>query len=572
MKPWALALTLLLPVLPLTAQQEAAEPLAKCTIEGSVVKATTGEPVKRAVVTLSQVGGWAQPATTLQNRRFGAVLGRSGSVITLGGPQGSPQPRSTGTDVQGRFALEAVEPGQYQIWVSRNGYVGQSYGQRAPNRPGKPLKLEPGQHLRDLIFRLVPTSVITGHVFGEDGDSVMGAMVQVLRYSIVNGRRQLNPFGGNNTNDVGEYRISGLVPGRYYLWATYTPQQMGNFAQGGYAPVYYPGTNRMGEAAPLELRSGDEMRDIDFTLLPTPTVRLRGQVFNSITGKPGQGVYVSLTWREPGAGLSFQCGGAPARDAEGNFEIRSVPPGSYILMAYWNDKNQQYFGRELLEVGTSDVDGINLVIGPGLDLKGRVSVEGKAPMELSNMRIWLQPTEMMMGTQPASVESDGTFVVKNVADGVYQINLWGAPQDFYLKSARLGGDGALDADLTISRNRTSGQLELVLSPAGGRIDGAVLNNQQPFSGATVVLIPEANRRSDARLYKATNTDDNGHFSLQGIAPGEYKLFAWEDVENGAYQDPDFLRSYEERGKSVRVEEGARLSNQLELIPAPERSP
>ncbi len=553
---------------PSATAQDDARPLKNCTIEGLVVKVTTGEPVKKAVVTLNQVGGWAHPATFFQNGKFGGVIGSVvGGVFASGRLEGQPQARSTSTDAQGRFTFQDVEPGQYQIWVQRVGYLGHSYGQRAPNRPGKPLKLEPGQHLRDLVFRLMPTSVIAGHVYDEEGDPVMGAMVQVLRYNIINGQPQMSQFGGGTTNDVGEYRIAGLAPGRCYLSASYTAQQMGGMAlQQGYAPVYYPGTNRLGDAAPLELGPGDEKRDVDLTLLPTPAVRLRGQVFNSITGKPAQGAYVSLTWREAGTGFSFQYGGASAQDAEGNFEIRGVPPGSYVLMAYWNDKNQQYFGRELIEVGTSAVDGINLVIGPGLELKGRVSVEGKAQLGLAGLQIGLQPRDMMTGTQPASVESDGTFVLKNVADGAYRLNLWGAPPDFYLKSALLGGDDVLDADLTISHQQSPGTLELVLSPVGGHIEGGVLNNQQPFGGATVVLIPEANRRSNARLYKTSNTNQNGRFWLQGIVPGDYKLFAWEDVDYGAYQNPDFLRPYEDRGQSVRVEEGSRLNVQLELIP------
>lgn len=54
---------------------------------------------------------------------------------------------------------------------------------------------------------------------------------------------------------------------------------------------------------------------------------------------------------------------------------------------------------------------------------------------------------------------------------------------------------------------------------------------------------------------------------RGIPPGEYKIFAFEEIEPGAYQDADFLRPYEERGETLRVVEGGRHGARLKLISA-----
>jgi hypothetical protein len=97
----------------------------------------------------------------------------------------------------------------------------------------------------------------------------------------------------------------------------------------------------------------------------------------------------------------------------------------------------------------------------------------------------------------------------------------------------------------------------------------VLKEDKPFSGATVVLVREEGRRKEERFYKDNSTDQDGQFSIRGIAPGEYTLFAWETVEHGAYMDSDFLRPYKDRGKPIRVDEGSKLNAQLELIPASE---
>ena len=141
-----------------------------------------------------------------------------------------------------------------------------------------------------------------------------------------------------------------------------------------------------------------------------------------------------------------------------------------------------------------------------------------------------------------------------------------------MKAARLGGDDVLDAGLTLSQGRPAGPLEIAVSAAGGHIDGVVQRDQKPFPGATVVLAPDANRRGQTRLYSAAVSDQQGRFALGSIPPGDYELFAWERVEEGAYVDPDFLRRYEGRGKTVRVDEGGKLKVDLELIPAEEKRP
>ena len=79
----------------------------------------------------------------------------------------------------------------------------------------------------------------------------------------------------------------------------------------------------------------------------------------------------------------------------------------------------------------------------------------------------------------------------------------------------------------MSRKQLPGSLELLVSPNGGRFDGLVLKDDRPFSGATVTLVPESDRRKEERLYKSTTTDQNAQFSVRGITPGDYKLFAWE---------------------------------------------
>ena len=90
------------------------------------------------------------------------------------------------------------------------------------------------------------------------------------------------------------------------------------------------------------------------------------------------------------------------------------------------------------------------------------------------------------------------------------------------------------------------------------IEGVVNYEQgKPAAGVTVVLIPEIAERARLDLFREVQTDQNGHFILDTALDGRYSLFAWEDVERGAWGDPDFLSGYASKGVPVTVDEGKR---------------
>jgi hypothetical protein len=135
-----------------------------------------------------------------------------------------------------------------------------------------------------------------------------------------------------------------------------------------------------------------------------------------------------------------------------------------------------------------------------------------------------------------------------------------------VKSARLGEQDVLDTGFEFTAGVT-GVLTFVLNPNSGQVEGSVTNaKEEPVVGVKVTLIPDAGHESPTR-YKTTDTDQNGHFIIKGVAPGEYKLYAWEDIEAGAHQDPDFMKPHESDGQAVSIKEGAHENVQLKLIPA-----
>ncbi|MDR3701515.1 MAG: carboxypeptidase-like regulatory domain-containing protein [Candidatus Sulfopaludibacter sp.] len=93
-----------------------------------------------------------------------------------------------------------------------------------------------------------------------------------------------------------------------------------------------------------------------------------------------------------------------------------------------------------------------------------------------------------------------------------------------------------------------------MSHDGARIEGVVHDKEdQPVAGATVVLIPEPKLRFRHDLYQDANTDQLGRYHLAPVTPGEYKLFAWPDIEEGIWFDPDFLKDAEPQGLEITID-------------------
>jgi hypothetical protein len=187
------------------------------------------------------------------------------------------------------------------------------------------------------------------------------------------------------------------------------------------------------------------------------------------------------------------------------------------------------------------------------------------------VRVGLTPRDesvFFSGGGDGRVAADGTFLLRSVPEGSFSVQVFNLPANFYLKEVRLGGEDVLESGLELAVGKAGARLELVVSAAGAQVDGMVVNEDSlPVSGATVVAVPEGKRRSLRLFYKTVSTDQYGRFSIKGLTPGEYKIFAWEEIEPGEYLDTEFLKPYEERGARVQLAEAAVQTLELKVIPA-----
>ena len=503
-----------------------------CSLEGTVTSAKTGEPVKKALVEI-----------------YPTDKGQSYFSVT--------------TDASGHFVFKNLAAGRYQLGASANGYVPQRYGARSFGHRGASLTLSSGQHKDGIDFRLTPWGVISGAVCDQDGDPVVGGMVRAMRSVYAdNGRRQWSYFGMARTDDRGEYRLYGIPPGRYLVVASYQGGRAPAAVEEAYVPAYYPSGTDPGQASPVRVGPGEEIGEINLYFIHARGVCVRGRVTNFI---PGQSLFINLIPHRDGGAEPDSHYSSAAND-QGEFEIRHVPPGEYVAYAIFGaDAGPQYVGRSEVSVGNVDVNGVNISPSPGIDIRGRVRIETPPQFDFTHLSVGLRGVDDTQGQAVAETKADGTFVVPAVFDGIYRLVVRGFPEELYLKSARLGDTDVLGKILEVSHTQPPGTFDLMFSPNGGRIDGTVLDEQNPVQGAVVVFVPDAAHREHDELYSVTTTDSQGRFSLLGLPPGDFTLYAFDELEDYAAKDPEFLRPYADRGTAVHIVEKQRLTVRLKLI-------
>ncbi len=153
--------------------------------------------------------------------------------------------------------------------------------------------------------------------------------------------------------------------------------------------------------------------------------------------------------------------------------------------------------------------------------------------------------------QPGPMQADGSFVIHNVPPLSYRV-MAVAPPRGYVKSSTLNGQDTLRAGIDMS---SGGRVEVVVSMTAAQIDGTVTNaDGQATADAIVTVTPDPVQPGRRDLYKQARSRADGGFTVQGLAPGKYRVFAWEDLEQGANQDPDYMQPFESLGTSVSVED------------------
>jgi protocatechuate 3,4-dioxygenase beta subunit len=495
--------------------------------------------------------------------------------VTLRGTDDAGQTYICETGSNGRFSIAGVVPGTYEANLAKDGYGPKAGAIRSP-KDFPPVRVEAGKPVAPLELRMIPEGVIAGRVVDSDGVPVRRSLVELLQYGYSGGKKQLRNVHGTQTDDRGEYRFFYIAPGKYYLRARPGPQRqfvgrgerVGNGLEEGGVATYYPGAADAARATELQLAPGLEMDGIDVRLLSEHMYSIHGRILNTGTGN-SYNVNAQLLSND---GIRPNMSTRLINDA---YEIWGVPPGRYAIIGQSFPQQQggrppnsapqaapREYAREIVEVTDRDLEHIDLTFAKGTLVRGVVRAEAGASMqEVQFINLVPVAQDSVIATPSGRVEKDGSFTL-DAAPGEYLLRI--GTGRVYVKSILSAKDPLPDGK--IDATHPVGDLTVVLASDFGKVEGIVTGEDgKPVYNAYVTLIPDQSRPDWQNLGRNAFTKSDGKFSMASVQPGAYKIWAWTGAEQGAPQDSEFRKPYEERGAPVKVESNGKQTVELKVI-------
>jgi hypothetical protein len=521
----------------MTVSRQPQSPTGNGLIEGTVINEVTREPVRKAKVTLGSAN--APPAVT---------------------------------DSTGRFAFRNLGPGTYwlQAWHPLFSPPIRVMQAHPPH-----VTLGQDEQKHDLVIVLMPGATISGIVLDEDGKPLGGCGVQALAFQLGQPDRKISVRNSAVSDSRGQYRISGVPSGRYYLMvqcqqtlpAPHPLIRTGldvDLPQQRYTMAFYPGPPDPTGAGRFTVVAGADLRAIDFQVRTTATVTVRGR-FGGDLEALRHNPWVQLVPRDLLIGNILQFGGM-VDGRRNTFRIEAVPPGSYTLLAGAQDEGQAYQAKIPIDIGAESSVPIELAFVAGSSFTGLIEVAGDHPETLENAQVRLIPVDpSFYGQTPfAKVDKDRTFALSGVLPGRWRLqvdNFMG-----YVKSFMVGDRPASPHGFNTGPG-SGGVMRIVIGVKLAQIEGTV-NGAKPEGATNLWLLAapdDPDRIAEGRI--SITSVEGGHFTLTGIEPGKYRLYAFAGIEPWAMQqNPGVLKALEDRGVQLDVEEGAQATTEVQIIP------
>jgi Carboxypeptidase regulatory-like domain len=522
-------------------------------IRGRVVAADTGNPIRRASVTLTSVSPTQSAGSTGRGMRGAAPPvqppARSGQPPREFGPYN--RPRQVTTNAQGVFEFTGISAGTYRLVANSSPYLpqylGMSYGAKKPSGPfsvdsGQSISLQDGESFEKALIALPRGGVIAGRVTDENTEPLARVQVYTVFYP-AGAQRGMRTGAGAQTDDLGQFRLYGLLPGDYVVaaeargntWAQPNAPPETEEDKVGFLTTYFPGTTDEIAAQRVRIGAGSETPGIEIRLGQGRLYRVAGFVTDS-QGRPGTRVNGQLMRRANG--FSGGPGFGFSTDERGQFEMRNIPAGSYRLVVQAMRGDFGPGGRgpdsepgEMASVPLTvadDLEGVGIMTMAGTTIKGQVVIEqAAAPPSSGQIRVMpasANPEETvgLRMAQPVLVEPDLTFTLKGLM-GEWLLRTM-AP-NLYVKSITVGAD---DITETPREFKATDRVVITLTSRASTLEGSVTDGKGTVPADTGVVVFSEDKSSwhtsSTRTHRAI-TDGEGHFRVPGLMPGRYLVVA-----------------------------------------------
>lgn len=415
-----------------------------------------------------------------------------------------------------------------------------------------------------------PTGEISGLILDPDGKPISGAAVSARMPAYVGQRALTFLIGRDATTDArGEYRITGLAPGKYYVWATHN--------EASSAPTFYPATLDWQNSARVDVGSVTPMVGVDIRLLPTRVARVSG-VVRDLAGVARADVAVMLSSLVGDPAQRGAQGSSAPTDASGRFEFLDVRAGHYVVEAFtkerleriaatgsspetWDPGETAYVPVEVVD---TDVKDLSVTMTPATLLTVRATLDDKAVPAALLRLVKLAIVDLRPATVFANLRTStpqyGLILPKNsvrAAQGLRKFDL-GLPPTVALQAVLVGARDVSDDGLEVGSAAIL-DVEIQLTSTLTTIGGQVVDEQgQPVGAGEVVVFstePKHWTQSSLRRVHSAKVDQHGGFTVKGMPAGSYFAIAVTELPDGEWAEPETLEKWRIQATQFSISNG-----------------
>jgi len=465
-------------------------------------------------------------------------------------PSGRSEAYEVQTGSDGRFQFRNIPKGDYSLAAVHSGFIRTEYGRSRTSDPPLVLPVASNLSINGIELRMIPSGAIFGRVTDGAGEPVAAVIVRAWQQTFVEGQLAMRMVTTVSTDDLGNYRLFSLAPGKYYVSAGGT----------GTFPTFYSDTADTRQARLVTLTAGSMAGGINITHRAEAARTVRGTVSYS-----NPDINVQLIPRIPAGNQGLLVVSADIRT--GAFSIPQVAPGGYILTA----TSDKISTRTSIEVGNASIVDVRVAIPSPIEVSARVSLDPKATssgIDISKLLFGFHWDSDIPNLPYATYGpgKDNPFTIR-LAPGDYRIRALVIPPEAYIRSIRLGTQDVLNDGLHLDASFQS-PLEIIIAADTGTLEGAAANAQKrPEPNVVVALIPGGAHRQRVDLIQDVRTDAEGRFRFEHVPPGDYSIYSWEDVEPTAWMNSNFMKDFENRGRPVHIDAGVHQTISVEVIPS-----